>query len=94
LSGRPNAGNRAVDGRGRSCCGYAPGGIGRGLGIAGAKEAQAVYEIADESVDRDHAFFLELAQGNMNGPYTRPWRAEAIEGQIGTLADAHACMAE
>ena len=65
-----------------------------GLGIEGAKEAQAVYEIADESIDRDHAFFLELAQGNLNGPCTRSWRAEAIEGQIGTLADAHACMAQ
>src|ERR1035437_3697337 len=62
--------------------------------IEGAEEAQAVNEIADEGISGDHAFGLELAEGNMNGPLIRACRAQAIEGQICALADAHAGAAE
>ena len=65
-----------------------------GQRIEGAEEAQAVNEIADEGIAGDHAFGFELAEGDMNGPLIRACGAQAIEGQICTLADAHAGAAE
>ena len=62
--------------------------------VQGTEEAQAVNEFANEGVDWDHAFGLELAEGDMNGPLIRAGGAQAIEGQIGALADAHAGAAE
>ena len=62
--------------------------------IEESKEAEAVNEVADKAVNRDHAFGLEFAQRDMNGPLIGTYRAEAIPGQIGAFSDTHACMAD
>lgn len=63
------------------------------LRIERAKETQTMHEVAYEGIDGNHAFGLELAEGHKNGPRIWSWGAKAIEGQIGTLADAHAGVA-
>ena len=47
-------------------------------------------EVTDKMIDRDHTFCLQFAERDMNGPLIRAGGAEAIVGQIGALADAHA----
>ena len=47
-----------------------------------------------EGIDGDHAFGFEFAEGDMNGPLIRAGGAQAVVGQIGALADAHAGVAE
>ena len=46
-----------------------------------------------EGIDGDHAFCFELAERDMNGPLIWCGGAQAIEGEIGALADAHASVA-
>src|SRR6516162_10098682 len=61
--------------------------------IEESKEAEAVNEVADKAVNRDHAFGLEFAEWDMNRPLIWPHHAETVPGQIGTFSDAHAGMA-
>src|SRR6266404_7493504 len=61
-----------------------------GQRIERAKEAQARDEFANKTIHRDQAFFLQFAERHMHGPLIRAGGAEAIVGQIGALADAHA----
>ena len=65
-----------------------------GQGIEGAKEAQALNEFTNKTIDRDHTFCLQFAERDMNGPLIWAGGAEAIVGQIGALADAHAGMTD
>ena len=58
--------------------------------VEGAEEAQTLDEIAAEGIDGDHAFGLEFAEGNMDGPLVRPRGAQTVIGEIDALADAHA----
>ena len=48
--------------------------------IQRAEEAQALDEITDEGIDGDHAFGLEFAEGDMNGPLVGPCGAQAVIG--------------
>ena len=61
-----------------------------GQRIEGAKEAQALDEFTNKPIHRDHTFCLQFAERDMHGPLIRTGGAEAIVGQIGALADAHA----
>jgi hypothetical protein len=58
--------------------------------IKGTKESEALDEFTHQGIDGDHAFRFEFAERHMNRPLIRTGGAEAIEGQIGALADAHA----
>ena len=58
--------------------------------IEGTKESQALDEFTDKRIDGDHTFGLQFAERHMNCPLIRAGGAEAIEGQIGAFADAHA----
>ena len=62
--------------------------------VEGAEEAQTLDEIAAEGIDGDHAFGLEFAEGNMDGPLVRPRGAQTVIRQVDALADAHARRAE
>ena len=62
--------------------------------IQRTEEAQTVNEIADEGIDRDHAFSFEFAQRHMNRPLVWTGGAKAVIRQVDTLADAHAGVAE
>ena len=62
--------------------------------IERAEEAQPVNEIADEGIDGNHAFGLELAEGNMDRPLVRPCGSQAVIRQIDAFADTHAGVAE
>jgi len=53
-----------------------------------------VDEITDEGIDGQHAFGLELAQGNMERPLVGAGGAEAVIGQVDTFADTQAGIAE
>jgi len=64
-----------------------------GQWIERAKESQALDEGGHRGIDGDHTFCLELAERDMNGPLIFCCGAQAIEGEIGALADAHASMA-
>ena len=61
--------------------------------VEGAKESQALDEFTDEGIHGDHTFGFELAEGHMNGPLIGASGAKASAGQIDTLADAHAGVA-
>ena len=58
--------------------------------VQGAKEAQALNEFTNKTIDRDHTFCLQFAEWDMHRPLIRAGGAEAIVGQIGALSDAHA----
>ena len=62
--------------------------------IQRTEESQSVYEVTDEGIDGDHAFGLELAEGNMNSPLVRTGRAQAVIRQVDAFADTHAGVAE
>jgi hypothetical protein len=62
--------------------------------IEGAKESKSLDEFTRRSIDGDHAFGVELAERDMNRPLIGPGGSKAIRGQIGTLADAHAGVAD
>ena len=53
-----------------------------------------MYEITDEGIDGDHAFGLEFAEGDMNGPLVWTRGAQAVIGEIDAFADTHAGVAE
>jgi hypothetical protein len=62
--------------------------------MEGAEEAQAVYEFAAEGIDRDHAFSFQFAERDMNSPAIGCGGTQAVVGQVGAFADAHAGVAE
>lgn len=58
--------------------------------IQRTKEAQSMNEITGESIDRNHAFGFELAQGHVDGPLARAHGMQAVIGEVNSLTDAHA----
>ena len=66
--------------------------IGR-QGIKRTKESEALDEFTHKGIHGDHTFRFEFAEWHMNGPLIRAGRAKAVGGQIGTLTDAHAGVA-
>ena len=48
--------------------------------IEGAEEAQALDKITDEGVDRNHAIFFELSEGDMNRPAIGADGTQAVIG--------------
>jgi len=62
-------------------------------GILGAQQAEAINQLANESIHRDQALGFQLAEGYMDSPAMAD-QAETIEGQVGALTDAHAGVAE
>src|ERR1035437_2915518 len=65
-----------------------------GQRVERAKESKSLDEFTRRSIDGDHAFGFELAERDMKRPMIRPGGAKAIGGQIGTLSDAHAGVAD
>ena len=61
--------------------------------IKGTKESEALDEFTHKGIHGDHTFCFEFAERHVNRPLTRAGRAQAVEGQIGTLTDAHAGVA-
>ena len=59
-----------------------------------AEEAQSMNEIADEGINRNHAFRFELAQRYVDRPLVRAYGVQAVIGEVNTLADAHAGVAK
>jgi hypothetical protein len=51
-------------------------------------------EIADEGINRNHAFRFELAQRYVDRPLVRAYRVQAVIGEVDTLADSHTCVPE
>jgi hypothetical protein len=62
--------------------------------IQKTKEADAFYKFAHKGIYGDHAFRFEFAERHVNRPLTWAGGAQAVEGQIGTLTDAHAGVAD
>ena len=54
--------------------------------------ARAIHERTCGGVDRNHAFGLQLAEGDMNSPLVLTDTAQTIRRQIEALANAHAGM--
>ena len=65
-----------------------------GQRIERAEEAETLDQLTNERVDRDHPFGLQLAERHVNRPLIGAGGVEAIEGQIGRFADAHAGVAK
>src|SRR5438094_36362 len=61
--------------------------------IKRTKELEASDEFTHKGIHGDHTFCFEFPEWHVNGPLIRAGRAQAIEGQIGTLTDAHAGVA-
>src|SRR5580704_7437576 len=61
--------------------------------IKGTKESEAFDEFTHKRVHGDHTFRLEFAERHVDCPLTWARGAKAVRGQIGTLADAHAGVA-
>src|SRR5258708_21095513 len=53
-----------------------------------------LYEFRHEGISGHHAFGFEFAEWHVNRPLTWAGGAQAVEGQIGTLTDAHAGVAD
>jgi hypothetical protein len=53
-----------------------------------------LYEFTHRGINGDHAFGFELAERDMNRPLVGRGGAKAIVGQIGTLTNTHAGVAE
>src|SRR5258708_40175810 len=66
--------------------------IGR-QGIKRTKESEALDEFTHKGIYGDHTFCFEYAEWHMNRQLIRTGRAKAVGGQIGTLTDAHAGVA-
>ena len=66
--------------------------IGR-QGIKRTKESEALDEFTHKGIHGDHTFCFEFAERHVNRPLIRAGRAKAIGGQIDTLTDAHAGVA-
>jgi hypothetical protein len=64
-----------------------------GQWIEGAKESQSMDEMADKRIDRNHTFSFQFAKRDVYCPLVGAGGAEAIEGQIGALANAHTRVA-
>src|SRR5258708_13558960 len=62
--------------------------------IQRTKEAEALDEFAHKGIYGDHTFRFEFAERHVNRPLTWAGGAKAVEGQIGTLTDAHAGVAD
>src|SRR5665647_2073463 len=62
--------------------------------IERTKESKPLDEFTYRSIDGDHTFGFELTERDMNRPLIGTGRAKAIVGQISTLADAHAGVAD
>ncbi len=61
--------------------------------IKGTKESEALDEFTHKGVHRDHTFRFEFAERYVDRPLTWARGAKAVSGQIGTLTDAHAGVA-
>src|SRR6266568_7842481 len=61
--------------------------------IEGTKESEALDQFTNKGIHWDHAFRLEFAKRDVNRPLVLARRAEALKRQIGTLANAHASVA-
>ena len=61
--------------------------------IKGTKESEALDEFTHKGIHGDHTFCFEFAEWHVNRPLIRAGGAQAVEGQIGTLTDAHAGVA-
>src|SRR5439155_13834859 len=66
--------------------------IGR-QAIKRTKVSEALDEFTQKGIYGDHTFCFEFAEWHMNRPLIRSGRAKAVGGQIGTLTDAHAGVA-
>ena len=64
-----------------------------GQKIEGAKESEAMDEMADKRIDGNHTFRFQFAEGDVYCPLIGAGGAEAIEGEIDALANAHTRMA-
>ena len=64
-----------------------------GQRIEGTKESQSMDEITDQRIDRNHAFRFQFSERDMYCPLIGTCGAEAIEGQVDALANAHTCVA-
>ena len=64
-----------------------------GQRVKGTKEAEALDEFTHPGIHGEHAFGFELAQRHVNRPLMRGGGAQAVERQIGALADAPAGVA-
>src|SRR5260370_7315774 len=62
-------------------------------GIKRTKKSEALDEFTHKGIYGDHTFCFEFAEWHMNRPLIRAGRAKAVGGQIGTLTDAHAGVA-
>ena len=61
--------------------------------IKKTKEAEALDEFAHKEIYKNHAFRFKFAERHMNRPLTWAGGAKAVGGQIGTLTDTHAGVA-
>src|ERR1700676_3043266 len=62
-------------------------------GLGGSRRTQRtdpVDQLTDRGIHRNPAFGFELAQWHMDGPLTGAERAQTIEREVGTFADAYA----
>src|SRR6516162_2570358 len=59
-----------------------------------AKEAQPLYELADERIHRDQAFGFQFAERHMDSPLIWASGTDAVGCKIGALTDAHAGVAD
>ena len=64
-----------------------------GQRVEGAKESQSMDELADKRIDGNHTFRFQFAKGDVYCPLVRAGGAEAIEGQVDALANAHTRVA-
>jgi hypothetical protein len=62
--------------------------------IDGSEESKPLDKGRCKSINRDHALGFEFAERYMYGPLIRADGAKAIEGQVCTLSDTHAGVAE
>jgi len=67
--------------------------VHRQAGIKRTKESEALDEFTHKGIHGDHTFCFEFAEWHMNRPLIRAGRTKAVGGQIGTLTDAHAGVA-
>ena len=65
-----------------------------GQRIEGAEEAETLDQLTHEGVYGDHPFGLQLAERPMNRPLAGAGGVEAIKGEVGRFADAHASVAK
>src|SRR5207249_11255748 len=59
----------------------------------GAKQSDAWAQFTHKGIHGDHTLCFEFVESHMNRPLIRAGRAKALGGQLGTLTDAHAGMA-